>query len=482
MESGLSSQQSDQLNLPTVRELRRVTTVVYTAIGAMNGLFLYVWGPYFMAHFSVGDASAAITITMILFAMRQALVALLEVPAGALADTIGRGHVVILAMVSRSVFFLSLAAISFCTQLYSAVCWGVLASIGYAVAYTFFNGAYSAWCADRLRTIAPAVPYAWISTRYTIYESIGEVIGAVLSITLYVLHFPFLIFFGGAVLAYGMMGYCFNRMPGSGTKARERGALRLAAIMRTLGDRVADSILVCRRHPVLLWVTLVFGAYGFLMSLVVHLWPVYLHAIIGADQLGVEWISIAVIGLVLQGVGGWWFSRANDRRMGRAVDNRARFIYYRRVYVSTSILCAVSIGTLSTWQFFGNPPLWLFAGAVGVTLFVSGWIWSCYDIFTNSFVSSDFSHARATVLSAGSMTRSVLTLILAVPAGGLSAEHSPIGWMIPALVLLVAATGAHVMLRRDERTRLATTLDQELPSEPLPAPLVEEEAVENAPE
>lgn len=440
---------------PEVRRIWFTAFVIQLGHGCINGLFLYIWGPHFYDHFThASQAGTAMTITMLLFAFRQGLVALLEVPTGALADTIGRGHVTILAFAVRSVFFLGLAAMAFCTQLSTAVFWAALASIAYAVSYTFFNGAFSAWCADTLRERAPTVPYAWLSSRYVVYQGLGEIVGAVFSIWLYLRGVPFAAFLIGAGVAYALMGFSIPRLKEPAvTTARGGERLVLLTIVRQIGLRIAESIGVVRKQPVICWVVLVYGAYMFLVSVMIHMWPIYLRTVTGAAHLSRAWIGVALVTLTLNLIGARLFVWINDRWTQRGKGPVFRFAAYRKLYTGTAVWCALSVLTLSVWSVQGQAPFAIFIVALGTVLFCGGSVMSGFDILVNSFITADQAQSRATIVSAGSVVRSLLTLILAIPAGGVSAEQSPVGWALPAGLLLVAAVGAARSLHSDERRR-----------------------------
>ena len=421
----------------------------------MNGLFLYIWGPYFYDHFTRGaDVSTAITITMLLFAFRQGMVAFLEVPTGALADTIGRGHVTLLAFATRSAFFLALAAITFCNQISTALFWASLASIAYAISYTFFNGAFSAWCADTLHECEPNIPYAWLSSRYAVYQSIGEIFGAVFSIVCFIKGYPFIAFLIGAGTAYALMGFGFPRLQEPKVIARNGVArLQTSAVIRQIGQRIAEGFVIVRNSSVISWVILVYGAYMFLMSLMLHLWPIYLRTATGSAQLSRAWIGITIIILCLHMFGARLFVWLNDRWTRKDCGTAFRFARYRKLYVGMGALCAMSVIAFSGWSFIERPPMTIFIVMLGIILFSAGWLMSGFDILVNSLIGTEQAKDRATIVSAGSMMRSLLTLILAVPAGGVSAERSPITWSIPAVLLLIAVVGAWFTLRSDEERR-----------------------------
>lgn len=439
---------------PELKQLQTITRVIMVGMGWMDGLFLYTWGPYFFDHFTGEDSTRiAITVTMILFAFRQGLVALLEVPVGALADTIGRGHTTVLSFAIRCAMFLSLALMAFCDQVYTAVFWASISSICYALNYTLFNGAFSAWCADTLRERSAETPFANLAARFRVHLAWGETLGAITAVWIYLQGFPFLGFLAGALSAYVMIGYGIAKLKEPrNVQLRPAVDRNMGTIIRDVGSRIADSLNFVKATPVIFWVVLVYGAYMFLLSLVLHLWPVYLRATTGAARLSVTWIGVTLATLVLQLAGAWCFAQLNDR-WTRAPSSRVRFIRYRRVYMLSATGSAVAVLALGIWTYSHEAPLLVFTLAVGTVLFAWGWIGSCFDILVNSFIPREKAHDRATIVSAGSMVRSIITLILAVPSGGSSAETSPVGWAVPALLLLIATIGATRALRVDERRR-----------------------------
>ncbi len=138
--------------MDSIKPLWRITFIVQSLAGFSCGLYMFTYGPFFYDH--LGGAlqpHTAMLFTSALLAIRQGMVALLEIPTGALADAIGRVRVVILSMVIRIFFFLGFAAVGLCVTPSSAFVWGILASVAFTFNVTLFNGAFSAWCADTLQ-------------------------------------------------------------------------------------------------------------------------------------------------------------------------------------------------------------------------------------------------------------------------------------------------------------------------------------------
>lgn len=444
------------------KKIKRATMIIYTSRGIMQGLFLYIIGVLFYDHFSVNDrAGAAVPITMILFAFRQSLVALLEVPVEALADTIGRAHVTVLSMAIQCAFFISLAAVSFCNQLYTAVFWASLSAITYALGYTFFNGTFSAWCADTLREKVPEVPFATLASRFSWYVSIGEIFGAMLSVYLFLKGFSFLAFIGGAIIAYATMGYAISKLkePKVVLEGKTKN-IQLATIVGQIGYKIGASFKVIKSTGPIMWIVLNFGADMFMASLIIHLWPVYLKAITGEKQLSHIWILITALCLGLQLAGAWLFVFFNDRLIRSNRGSRSRFAIYRKIYAGAGIFAALGVLLMSFLTYFNDLNLVVFGAVVGLVYFLGMTTMSCYEILINSFIPKDKLMDRATIISSGSMARSILTLLFSIPAGGMTAETSPIGWALPATFLIITSVGTYISIRRYENKASPLPLEE----------------------
>lgn len=445
---------------PEAKWLRRVTLVIQIGIGFTNGIFLSVLGPFFYDRLSLSaGVSVALTVTMVLFAFRQGMVALLEIPTGALADTIGRGHTVVLALIVRAGLFMSLAAMVFCHTVVPMIFWASLASICHAVGYSLFNGAFSAWVADRLREKAPTVPYALLSSRFSYYQSVGSICGCFISIVLYLNQLPFVAFSLGAISTYIMMGFAITRMREPQIISQNIGRHRTAGtVLKEMRRRISEGYHVVRERPVITWLVMVYGSYMFLMTLVTYLWPVYLRASEATADIARNWLLISMITEAMYFSGARLFVLMNDHLTKHNRGNLVRFVTYRRAMTLTTILSALSVFVMSYLAYHGNIPFVVLVVAVSVVIFCTGWVMSCFDILVNSFVPVNRAQDRSTILSTGSMCRSIIAVVLAIPAGGVSAKESPVGWAIPAALLLISAVVSFFLLKSDEFKRVAPSV------------------------
>lgn len=448
---------------PEVRKLWWITLVVQTTLGFTNGLYLFTYGPYFYQKFggAINPANAML-LTTILLGVRQGLVALLEVPTGALADAVGRVHVVILSWVVRVLFFISLAVIWVCNSPASAFAWGIVASIAFALNYTFFNGAFSAWCMETLREKAPGVSYGWLSSRFYSYQFFAGIIGGLLGVYLYIVHIPFAGFLLAAFLGFCVMGFCMSKMKEvRSLHFLERQQVQFSTITRRMGEIIGKSAQICSKTPVLFWIVFTYGSYMFLLNLVMYLWPVYFEAKTGKSaDFGRNWMAIVVASELLTFFGSRLVVKLNQK-WSRQGGIKSHLIGFRRIFTGAAFFSAVVIIGLSFEIGYRGNGLHLFPASVIIVLLAYGIIAPCFETLINAYIPAEEAQHRATIMSAGSMIRSLMILILAVPSGGTSGETTPINWAIPASLLLAASLVAnHFMKKSQHHLELETEVSK----------------------
>lgn len=437
---------------PEVRKLWWITLIVQTTLGFTNGLYIFTYGPYFYQKFGgeINPANAML-LTTILLGVRQGLVALLEVPTGAFADAIGRAHVIILSWVVRVFFFVSLAVIWLCQSPSTAFAWGLVASIAFAINYTFFNGAFSAWCVDILREKAPHVSYGWLSSRFYSYQFIGDLIGGVLAVYLYLIQLHFVGFLLAGFISFCLMGYLMSRMKEvRSLHFLNQQQVQFSTITRRIGEIIGKSSQICFNKPVLFWIVLTYGSYMFLLNLVVYLWPVYFQSVAGKQSnYGQNWILIIVISQLLRFFSSRFLVRLNQKwlKTGGVAKHLTGF---RRLFIGVAIFASLLIISLSVEIFLQKNDVFLFPSAIIAVILAYGIMGPGFETLINAYIPVEEAQYRATIMSAGSMFRSFMILILAVPSGGSSGTTSPIHWAIPASLLFVSASFANWFMKRDK--------------------------------
>jgi MFS family permease len=118
--------------------------------------------------------------------------------------------------------------------------------------------------------------------------------------------------------------------------------------------------------------------------------------------------------------------------------------------VGACIISALGVLLMSFLTYFKDQNFLVFGAVVCLVFFLTMMIISCYEILINSFIPKDKLQDRATIISSGSMARSILTLLFSIPAGGMTAETSPIGWSLPAVLLIITSVGTYISIRKYE--------------------------------
>ncbi len=158
----MANKKSQLINtLPNASHLWKVAYIVQFNLGFLLGVFETTGGAYFYDRFGGQvNPTKAILLATSLLVVRQAFITFFELPSGALADTIGRKNVVVFSWLARSGFFLFLGSLRFCSTIELVFWVGFIASILWAISYSFLNGAFSAWCMDYIRECCPTVSYS----------------------------------------------------------------------------------------------------------------------------------------------------------------------------------------------------------------------------------------------------------------------------------------------------------------------------------
>ena len=440
---------------PEVRKLWWITLVIQSTFGFTKGLYLYIYGPYLYESFGgSANAKTAMLLSTIWFAIQNATIALLEVPTGAIADAIGRVNVVISSWIARVLFFLCLAAIWLCSSVVTAFTWAVLASLFFSLSYTLFNGAFSAWCVETLKEKAPHVSYGWLVSRFYSYQSFSVILGGIISVLLHIHGGSVIAFSMAAIFSFCCMGYCMYQMREvKSLSFLKTDQVQFATITKRIGEIIGRGTQACAKTPVLFWIVLTYGSYMFLLNLVVYLWPVYFQTkFSGTHAFGRTWVLIVVGSQLLSTLSSRLLVKLNHRW---SIKNGAQshLAGFRRIFVATALFSSVSIIALSLDTAFHKINVFIFPAAVIVVMFSFGIIGPCFETLINAYIPPEDSQERATIMSAGSMLRSLLILILAVPSGGSSGENSPVHWAIPAVLLLLATIFANFFMKQETKQR-----------------------------
>lgn len=441
----------DNMN-PAVKRLMRVVLIVKSVLGFSMGVYEATCGAYFYDRFGGSmNSSTALMLAMVLLAGRQGLIMLLEMPTGALADTIGRVQVVLISWVARTAFFFCLASMWFCSNVSLAVAIGVVASIFWAICYTCFNGAFSAWCVDYLKENSPDYPYSIIASSSHNYFTTASIIGTPIGIMAYLWGYAALVYTVVGVLCMVCMGYCLFRMKENRSlQFVERDQVSIIIILQKMCERLWNSCAACRQRPALFWVVMTFGSFMFLLNIIKFVWPVFLKETTGLTQWSTLWIALAVSCDVVCAISSRcfvWVSKMIDR----IVSPMRRLDLFSWIFSGISVVSALMVTAhgYATAHQMNSFSFLVITILIVVACF--GVMGGLFETLVNYYIGEKNDRERATIISSGSLIRSLLFLFLAVPSTGPNAAHSPVYWIIPAGLLLISGITSLLMLQRAQR-------------------------------
>ncbi|MDO8527402.1 MAG: MFS transporter [Deltaproteobacteria bacterium] len=437
---------------PEVRHIWSVAKVVQGVMGFTMGIYIFSWGPLFYEKLTeISTPQTGMTLTTFLFGVHMALIAFLEVPTGAIGDTIGRKWTVVWSFVCRMAFFLVLSFVSFANSLPIVLALGIIAMIAFGFSYTFFSGTFTAWCVDSLREKAPHIGYEHLLSRAYTYNFVAQIFGGVLGVLFYLKHVPYIGFLIAAVLCVGCVVFCLGEMEEvKNLKFLKHKEVSLAVITRRIGEILGTGFQIFRNSSVILALTLVFASYMFVVNIVDYLWPVYLRSKVPTDLQPSYWIGLVVAILLVSMAGSHTltlWTRHWHKKNGAKTHNTV----LRRWLIGTSLFAALPVLALSWLTKMGLDTFWYFTGAVLAVEFAYGLIAPCYETLINNYIPENHSQERATIMSFGSLMRSALIMFLASPAGGTSGARTTIGWALPALLLLVTALVGNFVIKSAQR-------------------------------
>lgn len=438
---------------PEVRQIWRVVKIVQMTMGFTMGLYLFTFGPYLYESFgSNTNAETAMLLSTIWLAVQCASIAVLEIPTGAIGDAIGRKKTVLWSLICRMMFFIFLGLVAASVKVPLSFVLALLAAIFFSFAYTFYSGSFTAWCVDSLRNKAPHIGYEHFLSRGFTFNFITQIFGAVIGIFCYIYGFAYLSFLLGALACIPCLTVCAAEMEEDYAEFLSTKEVTLSTITRRMGEIIGLGFQTFRGTPMILWLTLVFAGFLFLDNVVIYLWPVHLRTNVPLELRDFYWLAIAVGILLMSALGSHsltWLSRFWNS--GNPSNLRTNNILLRRWLVFTCLLCGFSVLVLGWFTFKGFPQFALFIGVVLMVEFSYGLVHPCYETLVNNYIPDASSDERATILSFGSMARSLLAIFLTVPSGGKSAETTTIGWMIPASLLIAFTLIARHAMKKKEK-------------------------------
>src|SRR5215217_2876666 len=366
------------------------------------------------------------------FAVHSAVLIALEVPSGALADSLGRRRV-LLAGAALTAASLAAFAVAQSVPAFMAS----VAALGAGRA--LISGALEAWYVDSLRALDPVAPLARGLSRGTAAEGVAMALGALSGGALVALADPASVA-DGALAGYGLaalVGACAALVylgavamlvhePARATALHETGhsiARRVRIVFATARAEAAASVTV----RVILTTAV---AFGFAMSAVELLWQPHLADLVGSGRRhGFAFGTLAAASMLAVAVGA-----ASSPRLRRGLGLRVG-------YLSALGLVAVSTALLGAPEAAPG-----FVALYLVTYLSYGLVEPMHAELLNDAVGSD---ARATLISGESLSAQGGALVANLTVGALAAaEGTASAWAAAGVVLAVTGAAVAGPLRR----------------------------------
>jgi MFS family permease len=366
------------------------------------------------------------------FAVHSAVLIVLEVPSGALADTLGRRRVLLvgaaLTAVSLGAFAVAQSVLAFMAS---------VAALGAGRA--LISGALEAWYVDSLRALDPAAPLARGLSRGTAADGVAMAVGALLGGALVSLADPSSVA-DGALSGYGLAALVgalaalvyLGAVAALVHEPARSGALhdaghsmsrRVRMVFATARAEAAASITV----RVILTTA---AAFGFAMSAVELLWQPHLADLIGSGQRhGFAFGTLAAGSMLAVAIGA-----AASPRLRRGLGLRNGY------------LAVIGLVALST-ALLGQPDVApAFIALYLITYLSYGLVDPMHAELLNDAVGPD---ARATLISGESLAAQGGALGANLTVGALAAaQGTATAWLVAGVLLGVVGALVAGPLRR----------------------------------
>lgn len=433
-----------------LKKLRGIVAVMGTFLGLTEGLYFSTWGAFLYNKFG-GDAAhgQAILLTTLIQVVFCIMTIFLEVPTGALSDAIGRAHTVMLSWVFRFSFFVCLAILCVINSVPFSFCVAMIGMICFTIGYTLFNGAFIAWKADWMKENLPEVNLTWASSLFYGFRAASNIVGAVITILCYTHGFVYLAYAAAMFVSFGAMAFSMTKMEEvKRLHFVNPKKITMTDLFKRIGENLGKGMNAAFKIPIIFWILMTYGAYMFLLSIVLYLWPVYLSAHWGAEHFTWQWMALAIVPSFCSVFGARWLAQKSHDWLGQ---QQQAVNPLRNIFIGMSIAASMAIFVLSICTYFDITTLGILFAAVFMVVFSFSTIVPAFEALINYFIPEELAQQRATVMSGGSMVRGILMGIFVIPAGGTGGQTTPIFWSFPAALLLISAIVTAIVIAREQK-------------------------------
>lgn len=414
--------------------IRRVVNRVQMLWGASFGFYLFVFGPWFFESFGgLYDGQDSLTnqqassYCLSLLAVRQVVIAILEVPAGALADMLGRSRFAILGFLLRALFFVGLAALQW-AHADARFLVAVATCVVFSLSYVCYSGVLSAWVGSMCgRLSIPQMRSPIIANGY-VWMFGAELVTGLFSVLTYKLGQPALTFASGILVCLIGSLYVFRFMNTGDVVTPRRSLFADLWKKCVLAAKVLSGL-----YGVALLV-LLFASMMLLTNIVEYLWPVIIGVV---DRSGWGWMGILMALAAVRLWGAGVVGRMLRKEAQLSSHQQAQRL--RRVFATTSSAAAVGVIALAILAYYGYANVWLLGGVVLLVVLAHGAGEPAFQALVTYHTPPEYDDSRTTIMSLGSFVRSILVVPVVAASVKTAVVTSPIGWAAPAIIVLLLA-------------------------------------------
>ena len=431
---------------PLIRDVWLISKVVWMVLGFNLGLFLYTFTPFLYTKFGGSDSGEALKLTVWTVIIAEVCIFLSEVPTGAMGDRFGRKKMVVASFALYALACFIRMWIPFVFSVQCVFILAVLDTVVSAFSYTFFSGCFVAWIVDTIAERNIPEGHGSILARSWSYRFVAQIIGSIVGLTLYLTGYIFYAFCLGSTISVLCALFCLVIMDEKRSVDPNKVKASLRSSVKALRTTILDGLKISIAIPPVFYLILLYSGFKFLSDLVNYLWPVAMQENFGVGNKSPYWFVAVFISLVTAILGSKILEKilAKD---GKKTNNIALWLWYVVVnLVIGGVVIAFGVNNIKS-----SASLPLLIVTVASCQFGYGFLTPAYNTLINNYIPAIHSDKRATIMSAGSMFLSLLTITLIFPSSGPSGQMTAVGWMLPGVLLIVATLVLHILMRRYQR-------------------------------
>ncbi len=370
------------------------------------------------------------------------LIALLEVPTGILADSLGRKFAVVMSVGCRSVVFVFLwlicrEAASANPQAHLIILYALGFELAAGFASAFFSGSFLAWVVDSLEAEGKGPLRAFIIARSWVYYWALLILGSLLGIGSKLADFIQYSYIVGFFLESGLAVFLWFTMQENVQYQFASASQVFSTKYRKVFTEVAEvwkkGIKILIKTPELWFVFITAAALRAVLNVVTWLWPVIGKSRFPGQlqQFSKEWVILVLAFSCCTLIGNYLLSNWLNSKRG---VGGAHVVWLTMIVNLIAMIPIVFIAVVMSLQDTPFAQLYVFLVAIAAFQFFKGGLLSMTDTIQNEFIAAN-TKERSTVLSLGGIIQNGVGAILVFYGVG-STTTNLVWWLLPALVLV----------------------------------------------